>query len=273
MRASSPAPILFLAVASACASFFATGCTRHEPVTPAACTLARGPSLHDGHDPGVAGPMSVGGNDETTPSARKLFDEAKRELSVMRVTGYGHETKVDEESGVFEFDCSGFITYALRIAAPAALGVIPIGVKGRPRAEDYVSYFAALPSVKEPQPWAIVPHAIDLRAGDVVAWLRPDDVDNGNTGHMGIVAATPSACGASDATTAIGGSSEWLVRIIDSTQSPHADDARKKDESDGLGEGTIGLVVDAAGAPIGYRWKGGVSDKAHATKIALARLR
>ena len=261
----------------------ATGCARHEPVTPSACTFARGPGINDGHDPGVAGPMKAVGDDGApSATARKLFDEARRELSVMRATTYRHDTMVDEESGTFEFDCSGFVSYALRIAAPSALDVIPVGVKGRPRAEDYVAYFSALPSVKDitdtkaikgAQPWATVTRALDVREGDVIAWLRPADVDNTNTGHMGIVAAAPTACGGSDVASSIGGSAEWLVRIVDSTQSPHADDVRKKDESTGLGEGTIGIIVDATGAPVGYRWKGGVSDKAHATQIVIARLR
>src|SRR4051794_29106253 len=125
MRVSSSSlSAVVCAVACLVAPLAANGCSRHEPITPASCALARGPGLHDGHDPGVAGPMSIG-SDGTTPNARKLFEEARRELSVMRLTSYDHETKVDEESGVFSFDCSGFITYALRIAAPDALDVIP----------------------------------------------------------------------------------------------------------------------------------------------------
>jgi hypothetical protein len=265
------APLTLVAVSSIVV--IATGCSRHEPVTPASCTFARGPRLHDGHDPGEPGPMKAvaSGPAKDTP-ASKLFDEVRRELSVMRETSYEHDTRVDEETGVFHFDCSGFVSYALRLAVPAALEAIPVGPKGRRRAEDFVAYFASLPA--NPQaPWILVPRAIDVREGDVIAWLRPGDVDNTNTGHMGVVASPPMPCGGGDVATSIGGSSEWLVRVIDSTKSPHADDVRTKGESTGLGEGTIGIIVDAAGAPIGYRWKGGVSDKAHATRVVIARLR
>src|SRR5262249_40957936 len=69
------------------------------------------------------------------------------------------------------------------------------------------------------------------------------------------------------------GDRELLVPIADSTaHGTHADDSRGADAG-GLGTGTIGLVVDAAGAPQAYHWAGGVSKKAVATTIVLGRLR
>jgi hypothetical protein len=278
MRVTSFASVLVsVSLVATTTALFATGCSRHEPATPAACTFARTHRVDDGHDPGVAGPMKAVADlapaAPTPPKTSKLLDEVKREMSLMRTTSYRHDTKVDEESGVFEFDCSGFVSYALRIAAPYALDAVPVGAKGKPRAEDYVAYFATLPGSEPSGPWLSVPRAIDVREGDVIAWLRPDDVDNANTGHMGIIASSPTPCGGGDVASSIGGSAEWLVRIIDSTKTPHADDVRLKGEVTGLGEGTIGIIVDGAGVPIGYRWKGGVSDKAHATKMTIARLR
>jgi hypothetical protein len=204
-----------------------------------------------------------------------LLDEATRELRAVHETSYTHTTNVDEESGVFDFDCSGFVSYALRLRAPEALEAIPVGSKGRVRAEDFVAYFRSLgdPAAASSSPWSRVDRASALRPGDVIAWVRAEDAETKSTGHVAIVAAPPTCIAQSEPIAAVGGAQEWLVRVIDSTESPHADDARAGDHASGLGEGTIGLVVDATGAPIGYRWKGGVSAKAHATTIALARLR
>ena len=78
---------------------------------------------------------------------------------------------------------------------------------------------------------------------------------------------------ASSAVTKISGARELLFRVIDATESPHADDVRGPDTTTGLGTGTIGVVVDGSDAPLGYRWKGGESARAHATLVAVARLR
>jgi hypothetical protein len=201
-----------------------------------------------------------------------LLEEATRELHAMRASSYTHTTEVDEENGVFDFDCSGFVSYVLRVRAPDALAAIPVGPKGRVRAEDYVAYFCALDDASS-SPWMRLDRASALRGGDVIAWLRAEDSGSKSTGHVAVVAAQPTRIAPSDPIAAIGGAEEWLVRVIDSTESPHADDARADDHKSGLGEGTIGIILDESGAAIGFRWKGGVSSEAHATTIAMARLR
>ena len=56
------------------------------------------------------------------------------------------DTDTDEEAGVFEYDCSGFVSYALRNATSSdALATVPTGLKARPRADDFTFFFAQLP--------------------------------------------------------------------------------------------------------------------------------
>jgi hypothetical protein len=63
---------------------------------------------------------------------------------------------------------------------------------------------------------------------------------------------------------------EWLVRVVDSTMSPHAGDSRHAGTT-GLGIGTIGLAVDDRDAPTAFYWQGGISKEAKPTEIALGR--
>jgi hypothetical protein len=69
--------------------------------------------------------------------------------------------------------------------------------------------------------------------GDVVAWLATEDSTSGDTGHVMVVLAAPTANSAR--------TGEWLVRVADSTLSPHALDSRHSGRS-GLGSGTIGML-------------------------------
>jgi hypothetical protein len=240
------------------------GCHRdEEPRVPRTATvssaLSEGWTAHAEH--------AAAQKDATT--SEKLVGEAVRQLRAVKSTQYKHKTHVDEANGVFEYDCSGFVAYALGKVAPDALTVIPVGKK-RSQAEHFATYFAGITDDKGP--WLRVARMTDVKPGDVIAWLRPAEVDNGNTGHIVIVVEPPKKIEASDAVTEIGGAAEWLVRVIDSTKSGHAHDARK-DEDSGLGTGTIGVVVDGSDTPIGYRWKGGKSKRAFATMVAIGRLK
>lgn len=223
--------------------------------------------LTEGDDSGFATIERSAAPVSTAPAGRVLLDEAVRQLRAMKTTRYRHKTRIDEAEGRFEYDCSGFVAYALARALPHALAPVPIGVKGRPRAEDFTAYFVAL---TENDLWQRVPPS-GIAPGDVIAWLRPAAITNTNTGHMAIVLDVKGALPSSPPVAAIGGSKELILRVIDSTESPHADDVRGPDTATGLGTGTIGVVVDASGAPLGYRWRGGESPRAYATTLAIAR--
>lgn len=227
----------------------------------------------EGEDPGWSPPVVSNSppSSPDAPNSDRLVAEAVRELRAMQSTRYRHRTRVEEDNGTFEFDCSGFVAYALAHADPSALLRVPPGPKGRPRAEDFTAFFAGL-SEEDPA-WKPIRHGADVAPGDVVAWLRPADVESTNTGHMAIVLDRVGIAPASSAVATIGGVREILLRVADSTESPHSDDVRGPNTTTGLGTGIIGLVVDGSDAPIGYRWRGGKSPKAFATMIAVARLR
>lgn len=248
------------------------GCAgRARPVESPAGSNGEELGLVEGDDPGFPSAIERSSTAPSSDSASsRLVAEAIRQLRAMKSTRYRHKSRIDEAAGTFEYDCSGFVAYALLNAAPDALAVVPIGVKGRPRAEDFATYFAGLDGEA---PFARVPRGSEIAAGDIVAWLRPADVNNTNTGHIGIVLDQLGVAAPSDAVTKIGGARELLLRIVDATESPHGDDVRGDATTTGLGTGTIGLVVDGSDAPVGYRWKGGESARAHATMIAIARLR
>src|SRR5262249_21622506 len=127
------------------------------------------------------------------------------------------------------------------------------------RARDYVEVFK---SGADPDHWTRVRKIADLKPGDVIAWLKPADVDSTNTGHIMIVETPPKM--------RAGG--EWVVGILDSSARPHgASDSRKAADITGLGHGTIVLIPDADGAPRAYRWSEWRKSEEHETEIVLAR--
>ena len=199
-----------------------------------------------------------------SPAAGLLALEALRELSLMRASRYSHRTRVDEAEGTFDFDCSGLVGYALARAAPDALVALQRATVKRPLAKHFVSFLASLPAGGEGR-WRRVARATDLAPGDLIAWLKPDDVSSKNTGHVMIVReAAPLSAPAAGVV---------FVAVIDSTSVRHgASDSRSRMHASGLGEGTIGLVLDAEGAPVGYQWSRGSRARTHATTIALGRL-
>ena len=198
-----------------------------------------------------------------TPGASLVAAEAIRELAVMKTSTYDHTTSVDESKGQFNYDCSGFVGYDLSKAMPDALATV-VAASGTPRplAKDFESSFEAIPTAGKTGRWHRVTRASDLVPGDVVAWLKPADVASSNTGHV-LVVRLPVTKNPKRA-------DEWLVPITDSTSTPHgATDSRTPTGATGLGTGTIGLLVDASGGPIGYRWTGGVSAHDEITSVSL----
>jgi hypothetical protein len=180
----------------------------------------------------------------------------------MKSTEYQHLTQVDESKGEFRFDCSGFLCYALSRIDPEALEALPVSREKRPLAQDFFAHFAGLDE-RARGPWKTVKYPIHLKPGDVVSWLKPPGNDSHNTGHLMLVR-EPARWNPARP-------DEILVPILDSTSSPHAEDGRTRDRT-GLGQGTIGIIVDAKGRAIAYRWRGGISKEAIDTEIAFGRL-
>lgn len=205
-----------------------------------------------------------------TPSP--VFHEAKRILSNTKVTKYQHPTEVDEALGKYLLDCSGFIDYVLGRIAPAAMTNFKSSVNEnfspkpkRPLAKHFVWFFSEIKNEKNSY-FLAVTKIRNLREGDMVAWLTPDDVESNNTGHVMIVAKRPAPYADEDRV--------WAVPVIDSTSSGHGDgDPRKKGGPNGLGRGTMGLLEGDSGRPAAYFWKGDESKRPYYTEIRMGRLR
>ncbi|HEY1817977.1 MAG TPA: hypothetical protein VGG74_36795 [Kofleriaceae bacterium] len=202
--------------------------------------------------------------DDTLPaiaalgSAGSLVAEGRRELAAVHESHYAHHTVVDESRGVFDYDCSGFVGYALARVAPKALAAVTAATRARPLAKDFYAFIA-----QPHAPWHRIDRVAELVPGDVIAWLEPPSKHSRNTGHVMIVESSP-APGAR--------AGEYAVSVMDSSHSGHGShDARVHDHRNGLGVGSIVLLVDDSGRPIGYRWSLAAHSVAYSTAIALGR--
>ena len=197
--------------------------------------------------------------------AKALLREANRELKAAKTSTYSHKTQVDEALGQFNYDCSGFLKYAIGQSVPEALRSLQKATVRRPLAKHFVQFVTSLPRGKVVGRWRQVERVTDLAPGDIIAWTKPPTVISRNTGHVMIVRDTIKPHSKR--------SNEIIVPIIDSTAARHgASDSRHKEKKTGLGTGSIVLVVDDSGKAIGYRWSRSKKSRKHMTQVALARL-
>jgi cell wall-associated NlpC family hydrolase len=197
-------------------------------------------------------------------SPRAFVREIDRELGAMRTSSYTHTTAIDESSGAFNYDCSGFVGYALEGSAPSAFEELTAATVRRPLAKHFEAFFASLPSNSAPH-WARVRQVSELQPGDIVAWLKVPGSASRNTGHVVTVHGT--------VTPESGHPGSYLVPIADSTSLRHGrTDSRYPTKTTGLGTGTLVLVADASGAPVAYRWSLARKSRELATTFAMARL-
>lgn len=193
---------------------------------------------------------------ELPASGGPLFHEAVSQFKTMTHTLYQHQTRVDRKTGSHRYDCVGFVSYALKQAAPmareSAFKALDIKPGRIPSPPKYQAFFASL--AVNPQPgWQAVTKASDLRPGDVVSWEKKTKT---SSGHAVVIGSVPVA----------GPDGTWVVEVYDSTASPHDDDSRPKDpraevlatngQRSGLGHGVMAFTADpATGALAGYRWR------------------
>ena len=189
-----------------------------------------------------------------------LLSEAERELARMTSSYYTHTTYVDEKSGTYNYDCSGFVGYALTRAVPVAFNALQ---HKRPVAADFYDHIAVSGPAPGSGGWMKVSTPLELLPGDIVVWLKPDSSDSTSTGHVMIVTGMPVKNPQR--------TGEVLVQVIDSTESGHANDTRGSGQT-GLGKGTIGIMTDLSGLPTGYYWRGGESRLLQKTEIAFGRI-
>jgi hypothetical protein len=244
-----------LALAAAVAA-----CHSTNPATnPAAPSDLEDTGDDDPEDPADALPPVSPPSTAPSSPRQALLAEAHRELGAVVESHYAHRTHVSEATGVFDYDCSGFVGYALAHAAPEALHTLVDATTRRPLARHFEAFFTAPRA-----PWTPVERAADLVPGDLIAWLEPPAKHSRNTGHVMIVDRPPRPG------TRRG---ELVIAVIDSSHAGHgAADARNRDHRNGLGAGEIILITDATGRPTGYRWSLSRHSVAYATQIALGHL-
>jgi hypothetical protein len=204
---------------------------------------------------------------EQSADCGPLFCEAAKEFESMKSTLYQHKTEVNRAAGTYRYDCVGFVSYALRQAAPEAWAsaVKVTGIaKGRiPSPPRYRAFFAGLTITPQPG-WKAVTKVSELRRGDVVAW---EHRTQSAVGHALIIGSDPVP----------GPDGNWTVVVYDSTSSPHSEDSRLHDERaqvlpstgrrSGLGHGVMVLVADPASKALtGFRW----SLKARTNTVPIA---
>lgn len=181
----------------------------------------------------------------TVKSDSPVFSEAYRIFRNMKSTEYVHTTYVDEDRGIYRFDCLGFVDYVLQQGAPAGFKAAGKGYE-RPEMVVYGDYFAKLGAEPNAEGWSRVFRPIDLKPGDICLWQKKTE---GSVGHMWIIAGTPAINP--------GRKDEVMVRILDS-DGVHGDDSRaEKSYQYGLGTGILGMMIDSAGSPTGLYWIGG----------------
>lgn len=134
---------------------------------------------------------------------------------------------------------------------------------GRALAEEYFAVFeSAAESEAEAQKadegsggWQKIARIADAAPGDILAWKNPahHEGDHANTGHVMIIDEVPVE---EPALAGVARDSNRLYRvaIIDSSESPHADDTRSEGQT-GVGRGTLWIVADGDGRPVGFHWK------------------
>ena len=189
-----------------------------------------------------------------------LLSEAERQLALMNSSDYTHTTYVDEENGIYNYDCSGFVGYALYRADPCAFSIL---LHKRPDAGNFYYHFIEFGPDPGSGGWMRISTPLKLRPGDIIVWLKPDSSDAKSTGHIMIVAGDPIENPER--------TGEVLVRVIDSSTSMHSGDTRSPGQT-GLGKGIIGIMTDSSGLPAGYYWRGGESRNFQETEMVFARI-
>jgi hypothetical protein len=192
----------------------------------------------------------------------QLAKEALRILENTQQTSYQHDIHIDEATGIYDVDCSGFVSYVLGLVAPYHLDLIPLsGRETRPLAHDYFDFLSSLPN-ETTDGWQQVPALQDAQPGDLIAWALPQ-VGHGDTGHVFVVAEQPVVV-APDI---------MAVMAYDASDILHYDDSRGPGSDQfrtGVGSGTFHLQVNTAGTPIAFQF--GPGDQIVTDTIAIGRI-
>jgi hypothetical protein len=201
-----------------------------------------------------------------------MLATAYHQFNTMRCTHYQHHDLPDPSAATYYYDCVGFTSYTLRVAAPLAWGSLVADVHlqaGRvPSPKLYDAFFNRLATKPRPG-WSPVTTAASVLPGDLLAW-SPSAEDTGSAGHSVMALSTPLSLG--------GG--RFALVAMDSTATGHGPDDTRRDSNplsarnaplgvlhgrssthragfgarSGLGIGVIALDTGPNGAVTGVEW-------------------
>jgi hypothetical protein len=187
-----------------------------------------------------------------------LVTATRAVLAGVRETSYRHRGRIDPVTGVYQLDCSEFVSSLLERVAPLHYQQIPIeSGRHQPRAAMYFEFFEKLEAAPETG-WRSLNHLADVMPGDIIAW-KVSPGGRGDTGHVMIVATSPQK----DQDGA------FQVRVYDSSEIRHEDDSRPAGTT-GVGSGTILFKLNNRGSPIAFQFNR--TAHWHYEPIAVARL-
>jgi hypothetical protein len=128
-----------------------------------ACHRAGPPSVDvaadadDGAGEGEEPPLIVSSASAKGPTS--FLAKVDAELRTMKRSTYAHKTSVDEAAGVFDYDGSGFVDYALSRSAPRAFSALQASTPRRPRATEIVAFVEHVPVTAPDSPWSVGSHS------------------------------------------------------------------------------------------------------------------
>ena len=176
-------------------------------------------------------------------------------------------------AGLYDLDCSAFVSYVLRETTPEHYARIPKGVhQACPGALEFAAYFESLTYdevygwrqrceiddalvYESSQGWGRVARLADVRRGDVIAWRFAHAAPGADTGHVLLVADTSSPAG----------SGVIAVRVFGATRPPGSEESQQE-----VGIRTLLFQVGRSGAPSAVQFA--PSDRFHALPIVIGRL-
>jgi len=194
---------------------------------------------------------------------QQLAWQAEFIVNNLQQTDYQHRQNIDVTDGIYDCDCSGFVSFVLNAVSPDHYAMVPREPGLRPLAFDYYALLAGL-KLEARAGWLGIHFLRHARRGDIIAWQLHDKIERGkDTGHVIFVAETPRVLD----------SGIFAVRVYDSAELPHFEDTRgdgPEQFPNGVGSGFINFQVDADGAPTAFQF--GPSDRFHTFPIAIGRI-
>jgi hypothetical protein len=180
-----------------------------------------------------------------SPFRLQVADAAKSIVDTFQQTTYTDDINIDEATGTYDVDCSGFTSWVVGLVAPNHLGLIPFSApETRLHAQDYYTFFSGLPTVTTDGRRQI----LDLRdavRGDLIAWPLPPS--SGSTGHVFVVAEQPVPLD----------SDTMAVMAYDASNILHYDDSRDvgpDQPQTGVGSRTFHLQTQPPRTPVVFQF-------------------